>query len=154
MNTKSQEIIFAEELPHDLFAKKERVPIYDCLKEATTGEEEEFPIPYNAEEARWLSSPTKKVERYLFEKLFEASYSIWKPTYMGESFSLLATKGANRFLFVILLDSESERKLWKALALKDKYKIVIVRDRKIEEPSPLISASVDELFDSLKILSV
>lgn len=154
MNDKSLNILFTPDIPQDLFALMKNVPVYDVKNETTTGEEIVYPIPYNANEGMWITAPTLKAERYIFQKLIEEDYSVWKPILDGEYLSLLASKNGKRFLFVLVLESEDEKNVWRALELSNKYEIVVVRDRSVKEEPSVIGTTIDEVFDSLKILVV
>lgn len=79
---------------------------------------------------------------------------MWKPILDGEYLSLLASKNGKRFLFVLVLESEDEKNVWRALELSNKYEIVVVRDRSVKEEPSVIGTTIDEVFDSLKILVV
>ncbi len=154
MNDKSLNILFTPDIPQDLFALMKNVPVYDVKNETTTGKEIVYPIPYNANEGMWITAPLLKAERYIFQKLIEEDYSVWKPILDGEYLSLLASKNGKRFLFVLVLESEDEKNVWRALELSNKYEIVVVRDRIVKEEPLVIGTTIDEVFDSLKFLTV
>ena len=85
-------ILFSPEVPLDLFSSSVIVPVYDTEKNATTGEEVEIFLPYNAVERPWTVSPRDKLERWLYQKLSSEKYIIYIPEYKGERFSLLASR--------------------------------------------------------------
>ena len=78
---------------------------------------------------------------------------IWIPEYRGERFSLLAEKGGKRFLILIALDSESEKKVWIAKDNSDSYTVVIIRDKVIDEKGAY-SISLDMALSSFNFLSL
>ncbi len=153
MNSNTESIIFRSEVPDDLFSSGREVPCYDIAQKRTTGKTVNYPIPYNAVHEKYSAMAGLRAERYLFERLNKAGYTIWKPVYDGEEFTLLTESGGKMYLIIFVLESEDERKIWKALELRDSYSIVVVRDRREEEVSPLISVSLDEVFDSFNFLT-
>ncbi len=153
MNDRTREILFSKEVPFDLLVHSREVPLYDVERNATTGESVHYPLPYNATKKPWTLTASVKAERYLFEKLVEAGYAVWKPVYDGEEFNLLTENGGKRYIIVFVLDSESEKKLWRALELRDRYTIVVVRENAQKEAKGAIGVSVDEVFDSFNFLT-
>jgi hypothetical protein len=153
MNDKTRDILFAPEVPDDLFSNRREVPFYDLIGKRITGKTLYYPLPYNAVHEKGSVSASLKAERYLFGKLNEAGYTIWKPVYEGEEFTLLVENGGKMYLIVFVLDSESERKVWRALELRSSYSVVVVRDRRVKEPEGVIGVTLDEAFDSFNFLS-
>ena len=146
-------ILYGEELRQDLFSSVHLVPVYDIEKKASTGEEVSFILPYNAVDKRWSTIPEKKILLHLYQRLSDEGYVIWIPEYRGERLSLLAEKGGKRFLIVIVLDSESERKAWIAKENSDSYTVVIIREKVIEEKDAH-SMSLDMALSSFNFLSL
>ena len=153
MNDRTRELLFSKEVPDDLLVHLREVPLYDVKKNATTGESVHYPLPYNAVEKPWTLRAEEKAERYLYEKLVEAGYTVWKPVYDGEELNLLTENGGKRYLIVFVLDSESERRLWRALELRDRYTIVAVRENVQKEVKGAVGVSIDEVFDSFNFLT-
>ena len=104
---------------------------------------------------KWINdgNPEKKVLLHLYQRLRDEGYVIWIPEYRGERFSLLAEKGGKRFLILIALDSESEKKVWIAKDNSDSYTVVIIRDKAIDEKG-VHSISLDMALSSFNFLSL
>lgn len=153
MNDRTKEILFSKEIPDDLLVHHREVPLYDTVANATTGESETYPLPYNAAKKMWTTPPSVKAERYLYERLVEAGYAVWKPVYDGLVFNLLTENEGRRYLIVFVLDSESERKLWRALELSDRYRVVVVREKARKEVKGAVGVGIDEVFDSFNFLT-
>ncbi len=153
MNDRTREILFSKEVPDDLLVHSREVPLYDVERNATTGESVHYPLPYNAVKRPWSVRASVKAERYLYEKLVEAGYAVWKPVYDGEELNLLTENGGRRYLIVFVLDSESERLLWRALELRDRYRVVAVREKAQKEVKGAVGVSIDEVFDSFNFLT-
>ncbi len=120
MTAEEISILFSPEVPLDLFSSSVIVPVYDTEKNATTGEEVEIFLPYNAVERPWIVSPRDKLERWLYQKLSSEKYIIYIPEYKGERFSLLASREGRRFLIVLGLESEEE----KSVACKGEFPFI------------------------------
>ena len=101
----------------------------------------------------WTVSPRDKLERWLYQKLSSEKYIIYIPEYKGERFSLLASREGRRFLIVLGLESEDERKVWLARENSPSYTVVVVRDREVDEDG-VTSISVSSLLDSFNFLSL
>ena len=153
MTENTYNILYGEEIPHDLFSTSHSIPVYDIEKKATTGEEVTFILPYNAVDRPWTVSPRDKLERWLYQKLSSEKYIIYIPEYKGERFSLLASREGRRFLIVLGLESEDERKVWLARENSPSYTVVVVRDREVDEDG-VASISVSSLLDSFNFLSL
>lgn len=153
MNEKTKEILFSKEIPDDLLVHHREVPLYDVEANATTGESIIYPLPYNAVKKMWATPTPVKAERYLYERLVEAGYAVWKPVYDGTPFNLLTENEGRRYLIVFVFDSESERNLWRALELSDRYRVVVVREKAQKEVKGAVSVSIDEVFDSFNFLT-
>ena len=153
MTAEEISILFYPEVPLDLFSSSVIVPVYDTEKNATTGEEVEIFLPYNAVERPWTVSPRDKLERWLYQKLSSEKYIIYIPEYRGERFSLLASREGRRFLIVLGLESEDERKVWLARENSPSYTVVVIRDREVDEDG-VASISVSSLLDSFNFLSL
>ncbi len=153
MTAEEISILFSPEVPLDLFSSSVIVPVYDTEKNATTGEEVEIFLPYNAVDRPWSVSPRDKLERWLYQKLSSEKYIIYIPEYKGERFSLLASREGRRFLIVLGLESEDERKVWLARENSPSYTVVVVRDREVDEDG-VASISVSSLLDSFNFLSL
>lgn len=100
-----------------------------------------------------MLSTREKAVRYLIEKLKEENYVLYKPFSSNIEEDILAEKDGVFYLFVFVLDSESERKLWPLDRIKDDYKIYIVRDRALSEKKGLNALTLDEAFDSFNFLN-
>ena len=153
MTENTYQILYGEEIPQDLFSTSHSIPVYDIEKKATTGEEVTFILPYNAVDKKWSTNPEKKVLLHLYQRLRDEGYVIWIPEYRGERFSLLAEKGGKRFLILIALDSESEKKVWIAKDNSDSYTVVIIKDKAIDEKG-VHSISLDMALSSFNFLSL
>ncbi len=153
MNEKTREILFSKEIPDDLLVHHREVPVYDVAANATRGGSVSYPLPYNAVKKMWVTPPSVKAERYLYERLVEAGYAVWKPFYDGMLFNLLTENEGRRYLIVFVLDSESERKLWRALELSESYRVVVVREKAGKEAKGAVGVGIDEVFDSFNFLT-
>lgn len=153
MNEKTKEILFSKEIPDDLLVHHREVPLYDVEANATTGGSVSYPLPYNAVKKMWTTPASVKAERYLFERLVEAGYAVWKPVYDGIDLNLLTENEGRRYLIVFVLDSESERKLWRALELSERFRVVAVREKAHKEVKGAVGAGIDEVFDSFNFLT-
>ena len=133
MTDNTYNILYGEEIPQDLFSSSHSVPVYDIEKKATTGEEVTLILPYNAVEKKWSTLPERKALLHLYGRLHDEGYVLWIPEYRGEKLSLLAEKGGKRYLILIVLDSESEKKVWIAKENTDAYTVVVIREKVIDE---------------------
>ena len=153
MTESTREILYAPEVPRDLFSSSVSVPVYDMEKKAITGEEVVFHIPYNAVEKKWTMTGEEKFVARLFQRLREEDFILWVPQYKGEKFTLLAEKGGKRFLILAVADSESERKAWLARENKDAYSVVIIREKAVEEEG-IYTPTFDTAVSSFNFLSL
>ena len=153
MNENTYNILYGEEIPRDLFSSAGTIPVYDIEKKASTGEEVSFILPYNAVDKKWSTKPEKKVLLHLYQRLRDEGYVIWIPEYRGEKLSLLAEKGGKRFLILLALDSESEKKVWIAKENSNSYTVVIIREKAIDEKGAH-SISLDMALSSFNFLSL
>ncbi|MGN1163254.1 MAG: hypothetical protein ACI4S4_00465 [Candidatus Ornithospirochaeta sp.] len=153
MTQKTKEILYAPEVPRDLFSSSVSVPVYDIEKNATTGEEVVFHLPYNAVEKRWTETGEEKYISHLFQRLREEDFVLWVPQYKGEKLTLLAEKGGKRFLIQVVSDSESERKAWLACENKESYSVVVVREKKVDDKG-IITLTFDDAVSSFNFLSL
>ena len=153
MTENTYQILYGEEIPQDLFSTSHSIPVYDIEKKATTGEEVTFILPYNAVEKKWSTLPERKALLHLYGRLHDEGYVLWIPEYRGEKLSLLAEKGGKRYLILIVLDSESEKKVWIAKENTDAYTVVVIREKVIDEKGAH-SISLDMALSSFNFLSL
>ncbi|MCI7605531.1 MAG: hypothetical protein MSS69_02110 [Spirochaetales bacterium] len=153
MTDNTYNILYGEEIPQDLFSSSHSVPVYDIEKKATTGEEVTLILPYNAVEKKWSTLPERKALLHLYGRLHDEGYVLWIPEYRGEKLSLLAEKGGKRYLILIVLDSESEKKVWIAKENTDAYTVVVIREKVIDEKGAH-SISLDMALSSFNFLSL
>ena len=153
MTDNTYNILYGEEIPQDLFSSFHSVPVYDIEKKATTGEEVTLVLPYNAVEKKWSTLPERKALLHLYGRLHDEGYVLWIPEYRGEKLSLLAEKGGKRYLILIVLDSESEKKVWIAKENTDAYTVVVIREKVIDEKGAH-SISLDMALSSFNFLSL
>ena len=153
MTDNTYNILYGEEIPQDLFSSSHSVPVYDIEKKATTGEEVTLVLPYNAVEKKWSTLPERKALLHLYGRLHDEGYVLWIPEYRGEKLSLLAEKGGKRYLILIVLDSESEKKVWIAKENTDAYTVVVIREKVIDEKGAY-SISLDMALSSFNFLSL
>ena len=153
MTDNAYNILYGEEIPQDLFSSSHSVPVYDIEKKATTGEEVTLILPYNAVEKKWSTLPERKALLHLYGRLHDEGYVLWIPEYRGEKLSLLAEKGGKRYLILIVLDSESEKKVWIAKENTDAYTVVVIREKVIDEKGAH-SISLDMALSSFNFLSL
>ena len=153
MTDNTYNILYGEEIPQDLFSSSHSVPVYDIEKKATTGEEVTLILPYNAVEKKWSTLPERKALLHLYGRLHDEGYVLWIPEYRGEKLSLLAVKGGKRYLILIVLDSESEKKVWIAKENTDAYTVVVIREKVIDEKGAH-SISLDMALSSFNFLSL
>ncbi len=153
MTDNTYNILYGEEIPQDLFSSSHSVPVYDIEKKATTGEEVTLVLPYNAVEKKWSTLPERKALLHLYGRLHDEGYVLWIPEYRGEKLSLLAEKGGKRYLILIVLDSESEKKVWIAKENTEAYTVVVIREKVIDEKGAY-SISLDMALSSFNFLSL
>lgn len=153
MTENTYNILYGEEIPQDLFSSPQSVPVYDIEKKSTTGEEVSLILPYNAVEKKWSTLPERKALLHLYGRLHDEGYVLWIPEYRGEKLSLLAEKGGKRYLILIVLDSESEKKVWIAKENTEAYTVVVIREKVIDEKGAH-SISLDMALSSFNFLSL
>lgn len=153
MNDKTLSIIFKEEIEFDLLSPSVTINYFDLLEKKPVEKTVNYPLIYNAVRKGEIVSPREKAVRYLMEHLHEDGYTLYKPFAGNIECDLLAEKDGEYLLFIFVLDSESERKLWPVESIGDKYRIFVIRDRGEEERKGVTALTLDEAFGSFNFSS-
>lgn len=153
MNEKTLSIIFKEDVPLDLLSPCLSVNYYDLFAGKSLDKTITYPTVYNAVEKGEVISPREKALRYFIERLHEENFTLYKPAAGNIEEDILVEKDGVLHLFVFVLDSESERKLWPLDKLGEGYRIYIIRDRVSEERKGFIPLTLDEAFDSFNFFN-
>ncbi len=132
MNKKTEEMLFSSHI----LSTPRSLKLFD-LKNGSPGEGV-YSYPTEGGTADIMA------ERCLCDTLLERGYEVYKPL----PFNLLVNTPGKSTIIVMVLDSESERRVWEAMSFSDRYSILIIRDRREKEPGGLVSLSLDEALDS------
>lgn len=153
MNDKTLSIIFREEVEFDLLSPSVTINYFDLLEKKPVEKTVTYPLIYNAVRKGETVPPREKAVRYLMEHLHEDGYTLYKPFQGNIECDLLAGKDGEYLLFIFVLDSESERKLWPVDRIEGEYRIFVIRDRGTEERKGVTALTLDEAFDSFNFSS-
>ncbi len=153
MNDKTLSIIFRKEVEFDLLSPAITINYFDLLEKKPVEKTVTYPLIYNAVRKGETVPPREKAVRYLMEHLHEDGYTLYKPFQGNIECDLLAGKDGEYLLFIFVLDSESERKLWPVESIGEKYRVFVIRDRGEEERKGVTALTLDEAFDSFNFSS-
>lgn len=155
MVEKTKAILFPTEQPEDLFVSHRTIQVYDVEKNASTGEEVEFPYPYNvAMDGPWSVVAKERLRRYFVQKFMDEGYIVRIPEYRGEQLPLLVEKGGKRIIIVFALESEDELFVWLVQELKRSYQVVVITDKGSGLKDGVWSVSLDDALDSFNFQTV